>query len=404
MIFVFDNANEHGVIPNLIKEKNIVPRSQEWWDLAINAPYSYEFRFLKYLSIDGIYYEIRTTDEIARTGEDGTYPIHLNFFDSEIDYFSLISEQALTLCRNRKLTILFYYSEGDDIESHIDKKIQEQINKYNIPRQQVKFVIANARVNKPYYYYFPDDELYYRYLNRDNDYVKEINLEPRQKKFTCLNRMDKGFRRIFAAHIWYENLHQQAFFSYTGKNYDLEFPTNKRKFENEWHQYWPYAPTIVSKFEQYIPFLCDDLPDYLHNNHKLIDKRFFEESYWNVVVETHINKNNLFLTEKTFKPILNLQPFIIVGSVGSLDLLKKLGYKTFNGVIDENYDNVENDELRLKMCLDLVRQISNWDNAKQIEIQQQLSDILLHNQQLLLSSKKYRLADMLLSVGQDTLA
>lgn len=402
-IFVFDNTNEYGIIPNLVKATNIIPKSDEWWNLAIQPPFSYEFRFLQYLSIDGIVYEIRTTKEITSTGEHGIYPINLNFFDSSIDFFSLMSTEAIELCKIKKLTILFYYSEGDDISSHIENKIDEQVRSYNLPREQVKFVIANAKTNKSHYYYFPDDELYYRYLNKDNDYVKQINFEPRQRKFTCLNRIDKGFRRLFAAHIWHENLHNQAFFSYTGKNYDLEYPTNKRKLENEWNQHWPFAPTIVSKFEPYIPFLCDDLPDHLHNNHKLIDHRFFNESYWNIVVETHISKNNLFLTEKTFKPILNLQPFIIVGSVGSLKLLKSLGYKTFDSVIDESYDNEENDELRLKRCLDLVRDIANWDHNKHIQIQKSVSEILLHNQQQLLASKRYRLTDIINAITTETL-
>lgn len=403
MIFVFDKSNEHGIIPNLVKRTDIIPKTKEWWDLAITPPYSFEFRFLNYLKIEGIQFQVKNVDQLANSDEIGLYPINLNFFDSTIDYFSLMSERARNLVKNNKLNILFYYSEGDDIEWHIKTRLADLASEYQFPPQRIKFVIANARVNCSNYHYFPDDELYYRYLNKDNDFVTEVNFESRTKKFTCLNRMDKPFRKLFAAHVWHDNLHHNSFFSYTGQNYAVEFPTNFRKLENEWNTHWPYAPSIVDKFEQGIPYLCDDLPDHLHNNHKLIDKRFFSDAYWNVVVETHINKNNLFLTEKTFKPILNLQPFVIVGSVGSLDLLHRLGYKTFDCVIDESYDKEENNELRLRKVFEIVKEFSNWDDQQHIQVQKRIQEILLFNQKHFLSSKKYRLLDLMSSVSDENL-
>ncbi len=48
----------------------------------------------------------------------------------------------------------------------------------------------------------------------------------------------------------------------------------------------------------------------------------------------------VFISEKTFKPIACMHPFIILGGKGSLDALRKLGYKTFNGFIDETYDTL----------------------------------------------------------------
>ena len=48
-----------------------------------------------------------------------------------------------------------------------------------------------------------------------------------------------------------------------------------------------------------------------------------------------LNPDNLpatYLTEKTFKPILNMQPFVIVGNAYSLKMLKQLGYKTFGNI------------------------------------------------------------------------
>jgi len=48
----------------------------------------------------------------------------------------------------------------------------------------------------------------------------------------------------------------------------------------------------------------------------------------------------VFISEKTFKPIACMHPFIILGGRGSLVALRKLGYKTFEGFIDETYDTL----------------------------------------------------------------
>jgi hypothetical protein len=146
------------------------------------------------------------------------------------------------------------------------------------------------------------------------------------------------------------------------------------------------------------PYRCDDLQDYEHNSHKLIDTRFFQDAYYNVIVETHIN--NLFLTEKTFKPILNLQPFVIVGAARSLRLLRELGYKTFGDYIDESYDNIEDPEQRLKQCLHTVEQISRMSHSEHMVDQHDMRKILLHNQQHFLSDKSAKLLNLLDKISQ----
>ena len=46
------------------------------------------------------------------------------------------------------------------------------------------------------------------------------------------------------------------------------------------------------------------------------------------------------VTEKVFKPIVGLQPFLIVGNPGSLGLLRGLGFRTFGALFDERYDRI----------------------------------------------------------------
>ena len=66
-------------------------------------------------------------------------------------------------------------------------------------------------------------------------------------------------------------------------------------------------------------------------------------SYLNIITESHADyvknkRESIFITEKTWKPILAHQPFIVIGQQKHLYALKKLGFKTFEKYIDESYD------------------------------------------------------------------
>ena len=91
---------------------------------------------------------------------------------------------------------------------------------------------------------------------------------------------------------------------------------------------------------------------------------------------------SVFISEKTFKAIAAMHPFIIVGSKNSLKYLKKLGYKTFDGFIDESYDELDDTE-RFKAIVDALNKIKAIPNKK--EWYNSMRDVLEHNQRLFLS-------------------
>ena len=72
------------------------------------------------------------------------------------------------------------------------------------------------------------------------------------------------------------------------------------------------------------------------------------ESLLYLVTETVATERRLHLTEKTFKPICLRMPFIIVGTKGSLAYLRSYGFKTFNNLWDESYDDEINDVQRIE--------------------------------------------------------
>ena len=69
----------------------------------------------------------------------------------------------------------------------------------------------------------------------------------------------------------------------------------------------------------------------------------------------------------------------------SLHVLKDSGYKTFHPYINEDYDNIEDDELRLVAIADEIERLCGLSDEEWLEIQRELIPRLEHNYQLLLN-------------------
>jgi hypothetical protein len=86
-----------------------------------------------------------------------------------------------------------------------------------------------------------------------------------------------------------------------------------------------------------------------------------------VVTETvYFGKKN-HLTEKTFKPICLGMPFILVSNAHSLEYLKRYGFRTFDKLWDESYDQETDDHARIEKVGALLKQL---DELSTKELQQ----------------------------------
>lgn len=394
--WLFDRRNRWGYVPNLVARTDIKPGSQDWWDLALVPPYSYEFRFLKYCGMEGVKWQARLIHDEIWSGP-AYYPIKLNFWAPELDYFEFMPAQTLHKLKQGLFKVLFYYDEGDDPTIDLLPHLRNMIQKHGISISNIRIATANWNLaGKAPFVFIADDELYYRYLHlmrKHPDWVQELNLNPREKKATCITRADKTWRRIFGAQFIDLGLHNDCYYSYN--NYQYEMYSIDEDSIEPWKSLIPDIENKLHSFSMQLPFRCDDLSDADHNNHGIIVKEHHDNAYWNIVVETHFDQHTTFLTEKTFKPILNMQPFIIVGSPNSLALLKHLGYKTFDSVLDEEYDTINNHQHRMQDALKSAFTIINTSHNAHIKIQQQLKPILEYNQRHFLAPKAGRIKNFL---------
>lgn len=395
ILWLFDKRNQHGFLPNLIKNETLEPNTSAWWDLCIKPPFSYEFRFLKYCKLDGVVQQCTLVSDYISGTASAYYPINLNFWDPDIDYIALMDDRSRERFKQGDFKVLFYYSEGDNPNPEIYNSLERMYATHGITKDNIRFVTANYKLNKQDpFVYFPDDEVYYRYLQLlEGKYVKKHNLESRDKKFTCLIRADKAWRKIYASFLHNLDVAKQGYFSYTGYKYETSH-VGLDDF-SKWEQYDDTLQQDILSFELQVPFKCDDLSDKEHNNHKLVNHDFYQNAYFNFVVETHFDNDTIFLTEKIFKPILNIQPFVLIGNPGSLQLLKDLGYKTFEDVIKETYDKETDHRERMSMLLKISYDLCNLSDMHHIRIQKIIANVLEHNQNHFLSPKVHRINNLL---------
>lgn len=106
---------------------------------------------------------------------------------------------------------------------------------------------------------------------------------------------------------------------------------------------------------------------------------WYEKFFCDVVTETFFTGKTFFPTEKTTRPLMCGNPFLIHGPVNYLANLRKLGFKTFNGFWDESYDNWHGYE-RYKMIAKIIDDLSSMTSDDLDVLYKKMLPVLEHNQ------------------------
>lgn len=104
-----------------------------------------------------------------------------------------------------------------------------------------------------------------------------------------------------------------------------------------------------------------------------------------VVLETLFDDSRHHITEKTLRPIACGKPFILAATPWSLKYLHDYGFKTFNGLINEDYDTIVDPQQRLNAIIKEMQRISVMPLLEKKELIKELHEIAKFNQALFFS-------------------
>ena len=205
---------------------------------------------------------------------------------------------------------------------------------------------------------------------------KTLEVKTYDKKYLNFNRRWRLHRPLFVALAQARGLLDKGYVSLA---------------ESDDHVGWSHAwPNLLHYHDAPYNTTCPEIPELLKKNadaiqalppmyldtEDLVTNRafptadtdvYYRNTYFSVVSETNYYtsikgdsfESGRFFSEKIFKPILERHPYILIAPPHSLDLLRSLGYKTFEGIIDESYDIEPNDFKRMMMILDEIERLCN---------------------------------------------
>jgi hypothetical protein len=357
-----------------------------WPELSTMPPYAEFPRLIEYLREYNYPHQFYRIQQ-APTGS--FYPIDIFVFDHTVDFFDLMSAAALNRLKNREIKVLMYYCEADSAV-RIQNRLVFLCCRHGIDIADIYFVQGQTvtAATPSNFYYFDTDLLSYTLgqIEKYGDFLS-WHARPRSRKMTILSRVHKSWRAFFHAWLWDKGHNDQSYFSYCMEDCseDPSLSNNPlhRKVKPSWRN-------KVSEFLQAAPFFVDDQEDWQRNNHGHRVDYLHADSYWNIVIETHLcleqDQPGVFITEKTWKAIANCQLFVILGTAGSLAYLKDLGFRTFQEIgIDESYDSIQDHSNRFLAVCQLVDELGSMSFKQLHCLNLQARPIIEHNQQLMKS-------------------
>lgn len=347
--FCFDTMGDNGIeYPNLAV-KGLGPKEfdQTW-------PFTVPFRIGSYLKSANLVYNHCTVDNAPA---NSWYPVNLRWHDFSCDYIKLVPESVKQRLKNQTVRLLFHYHEGDNPE-RIKNRFDQLCTRHNLPTSCYRFISANSAAAKlDCFYYFPDHELFFKYVNRHQSVVK-ITTAVRDYKFTALSRAHKWWRAACMSQLHNNRVLENSLWSYNNNCLIGDLP------EDNPISLTDHEAVIMQKFLQQGPYFCDSDDSQAHNDHRFIPEHLYTHSYCNLVLETFFDADQsggAFVTEKTYKCIKFGQPFVIIGTPHSLQSLRDDGYRTFDHAIDNSYDTIENNNQRWAAVTRTIEYIKQQD-------------------------------------------
>ena len=334
-------------------------------------------------------FETRSTfsiiDEINHAIKQGKNKIIFNNFSESITSHSLRKAQTIvnSMSHYHDSRNFFYVCAAVDGQIAYDKFIEK--NKHNY---KMNIMTCNSFENIM--------KLHYNGMKNINEYQVKI----KNKKFLCLNRMPRNVRLELIAKFIRLNLLDYGYCSLGriddhGWIDDLSHdPPGMLNITNE-------TRNILLTNKSILPLKVNMSLD--KSNPTSVDSEdleYYNNSYFSVITETLYYKltrasltveESRFFSEKTYKSIIAKHPFIMVGYPHSLQFLRDSGYKTFSPYINESYDSIEDDDLRLIAIINEIQRLCQMTDDEWIIWQTNIKEIVEHNHTMLLSKSDYRI-------------
>ena len=246
------------------------------------------------------------------------------------------------------------------------------------PKNNVALVMSDVRLEQNLEHWFGEKDLLVpvshplALLKRTVSYMNNKSIrQPKahndiQRKYICMNAAAKKHRADLLTDIFARGYKADGFYSWLNR-----YGTMKQKdFER---------PEIFAGMTANLDFDGKQIDE--GNTQELLPPQYWYAGF-DIVQESIVSDTSIFITEKTWKPILFSKIFIPHGTRGMIGWLKSEGFETYDELYDSSFDSLPYEERYPAMFKEIEKlmnlSISDW---KDIYNDKEISQKIKHNQQ-----------------------
>lgn len=311
-------------------------------------------------------------------------------------FWKNISEQALADIRNKDAILLLDWGQENTLDYTQLNRFNELIYEANLPKENVILIHNSFNLTEIYDQMFSKDQqrltvknwpflFFHNSWTFDNDRKRILSIEQfsdtknviRKHHFLYRIRRARSYRIALLYKLVSDDLLQFGDWSMLDSSLKME----NSRWMAESHRLG-YDLKKIDQLYTTFPHNLESEPD---SNFDSIsgwgdlNSIHSKNSYFDITTETYMESNYKSFTEKVCKPLMNFQPFVFVGFHGALSLLRDIGFKTFNGFIDERYDNEPDHIKRLEMVYKEIKKLCKMSKQEIHAWYWKMEDILIHN-------------------------
>ena len=348
-------------------------------------------------------------------------------------FLDIIDDRIRKLIKEQNGFIIINWIPEGHVQQKNYKDLHDELKRYNVPPNKIIFLSSDLNGNVQYDRFCTRNDienkmyileaahrleassyLYNIITNGIYDKSKMDNIHPypnsffsvdemfemknslREKYFLSYNRIIREYRLALVAMIYKMGLQDKGIISLgapkINKEYGGTWPNIISDFIEDKKQN-EMVSSALKKIKSLYPIVADQdiLPETVFSSdgeHISIGdwtnfSHQYKRVYFNVVTESCYYDECIYFSEKIFKPIGQLTPFILMSTPYSLAKLREIGFKTFDGWIDESYDNEEDNDKRFFMIIEVIKNLCGESREELHDWYYSMTDILIHNQKTL---------------------
>ena len=279
-----------------------------------------------------------------------------------------------------------------------------ELKKFNIKESNIVYSDNNFILETEFKKHYPDSKIsalphywqVWRYVDSQTGALTKKDLLKtkdtiRKKHFLSYNRSPHPHRCAVGLEMFKNQIYKKGIVSFPSDTNGIE--DNKFSLQDGINMFYgkeDYDKELVNKFRKDLPWIAD--VDTIFSSENIWDSKIFKSSfvdtYFSLVVgsvcDTYrdVEPYSIFMSEKIYKPITNFHPFLYLSNMGTLEVLKELGFKTFHPYIDESYDEEPDKLKRFNMIMNELNRLCEMELSELHELYWSMSDILIYNQRI----------------------